>query len=248
LIYLPDLSPGLAIRLTSRLATKVAVSFPEVTRYFPGKAVVTGYPVRSELLAADRAAAHQALGLQPDLPTLLVFGGSQGARSINQAIQEFLRKREIPANYQILWQTGKQDYDTIYGFVRKEKQEGIRVTPFIEDMFEAYAITDFAVCRAGAMTLSELAAAGVPAILVPYPYAAADHQVKNAQALEERGAAFMVKENLQLTENTGRLILKLCSDEAQKEVMRNHLLSMEADKGLDRIMAELDLLMEGIRN
>ena len=77
LIYLPDLTPGRAIALTSRFARKVAVSFPEVARYFPGKAVVTGYPVRPELLAAEKPAARQALGLHPDLPVLLVFGGSR---------------------------------------------------------------------------------------------------------------------------------------------------------------------------
>jgi UDP-N-acetylglucosamine--N-acetylmuramyl-(pentapeptide) pyrophosphoryl-undecaprenol N-acetylglucosamine transferase len=191
---------------------------------------------------------YERFELQPDKKMILVFGGSQGAQSINRAIKDFLKKEKLPPNYQILWQTGKQDYEAVSRFLNREKLDFVKVTPFIERMFEVYSITDFAVCRAGAMTLSELAAAGVPAVLVPYPHAAADHQMKNARALEERKAAVVVKDDFQLTENLTYYLLDLSHDITKKEVMRDNLLSMEAGKGLDRIMAELDRLIGDIRN
>jgi UDP-N-acetylglucosamine--N-acetylmuramyl-(pentapeptide) pyrophosphoryl-undecaprenol N-acetylglucosamine transferase len=242
--------PGLTTRLLSKRATLVLLAYREAALYmYRGqKVVVTGNPVKIPPVTFKKEDVYERFELQPDKKMILVFGGSQGAQSINRAIKDFLKKEKLPPNYQILWQTGKQDYEAVSRFLNREKLDFVKVTPFIERMFEVYSITDFAVCRAGAMTLSELAAAGVPAVLVPYPHAAADHQMKNARALEERKAAVVVKDDFQLTENLTYYLLDLSHDITKKEVMRDNLLSMEAGKGLDRIMAELDRLIGDIRN
>jgi len=193
LIYLPDLTPGFAIRVAGRLASRVAVSFPEVTAHFPGKAVVTGYPVRPELLTADRAAARAALHLSETRPTLLVFGGSRGARSINQALVA-----NLPAllrHCQIVHVSGSLDWEWVSRAAAElpETLQGwYHPYPYLHDeMIQALAAADLVVARAGASVLGEFPAVGLPSILVPYPFAG-QHQDANAAYLADRGAAVVV--------------------------------------------------------
>jgi UDP-N-acetylglucosamine--N-acetylmuramyl-(pentapeptide) pyrophosphoryl-undecaprenol N-acetylglucosamine transferase len=208
LIYLPDIEPGLAIRLTSRLATKVAVSFPEAARWFGGKAVVTGYPVRRELFEADKAASRAALGLAADLPVLLVMGGSRGAASINRALVAALP--ELLPRCQIVHVTGQLDWPEIANcglrtacpavpgiaedLVASHQLSAISYRPYAylhAEMIHAFAAADLVVARAGAATLAEFPAVGLPGILVPYPYAG-QHQDANAAYLAGRGAAIVL--------------------------------------------------------
>lgn len=196
LIYLPDLTPGQAIGLTSQFAARVAVSFPEVARYFPGKAVVTGYPVRHELLAADKAAARAALGLAPEPPVLLVFGGSRGARSINRALVAALPA--LLPRCQVLHITGQLDWPWVSETISQADalpaawQARYHAYPYLhDDMIQALAAADLAVARAGASVLGEFPAVGLPSILVPYPYAG-QHQDANAAYLADRGAAQVI--------------------------------------------------------
>jgi UDP-N-acetylglucosamine--N-acetylmuramyl-(pentapeptide) pyrophosphoryl-undecaprenol N-acetylglucosamine transferase len=193
LIFLPDLTPGLAIKLTSRIATRVAVSFPEVSSYFPGKAVVTGYPVRPELQTADRASARTAFGLQDELPALLVFGGSRGSASINRALLAALP--HLLPHCQILHISGQADWpwvaeqtSTIPG------SERYHPFPYLnEEMVQALAAADLVVARAGASVLGEFPAVRLPSILVPYPHAG-QHQQANANYLAQRGAAVIIND------------------------------------------------------
>lgn len=193
LVYLPDIEPGLAIRLTSRLATRVAVSFPEVTRYFGDKAVVTGYPVRSELLTADRPAARRALGLIDDAPALLVFGGSRGAASINRALTAVLPA--LLPHCQIIHITGELDWPHVAAHAQNPAHATrYHAHPYLHDeMPLALAAADLVVARAGASTLGEFPALGLPSILVPYPHAG-QHQAVNAAYLAERGAAQVLRD------------------------------------------------------
>ncbi len=197
LIYLPDLTPGLAIRWLSRLAQKVAVSFEPAAAYFPGKAVVTGYPARAELVAAaaDRAGARRRLGLQERDPVLLVMGGSHGARSINRAVCAALPR--LLARTQVIHIAGHLDWPWV-------QREGENLSPMLrnryhlyaylhEEMADALAAADLIVNRAGASNLGELPAVGVPAVLVPYPHAGR-HQRVNATFLAERGVARVVED------------------------------------------------------
>jgi UDP-N-acetylglucosamine--N-acetylmuramyl-(pentapeptide) pyrophosphoryl-undecaprenol N-acetylglucosamine transferase len=203
LIYLPDLTPGQAIRWTSRLATAVAVSFPEVAPYFPGKAVVTGYPVRAELLRARKDTARAALNLRPDLPALLVFGGSRGSHSINQALVAALP--QLLPICQVVHISGQLDWPAIGDAGRRVAAEVAAQTgeadvryhpyPYLHDeMIQALAAADLVIARAGASTLGEFPAVGLPSILVPYPYAG-QHQDANAAYLADRGAALVVPDS-----------------------------------------------------
>lgn len=194
LIYLPDLTPGQAIRLTSRLAARVAVSFPEVVRYFPGKAVVTGYPVRPEFLTADKAAARAALGLRADTPVLLVFGGSRGARSINRALVDALPA--LLDRCQVVHLSGQLDWpwlqERLPAIGRAPNRDRYHAFPYLHaEMVQALAAADLVVARAGASVLGEFPALGLPSILVPYPYAG-QHQDANAAYLADRGAARVI--------------------------------------------------------
>jgi UDP-N-acetylglucosamine--N-acetylmuramyl-(pentapeptide) pyrophosphoryl-undecaprenol N-acetylglucosamine transferase len=206
LLYLPDIVPGLAIKWLARIVNRIAVSFDASRAYLPGeKVVVTGYPVRSELLQADRAAARARLGLSPDTPVLLIFGGSRGARRINQAAVEVMP--DLARLTQVVHVTGTLDaawVETRRTAVFGPKplpgaDEGTdqtagryRVYPYLHaEMTDALAAADLAVARAGAATLGELPAVGLPAILVPYPHSG-QHQLPNARYLADRGAAVVV--------------------------------------------------------
>lgn len=193
--------PGLANRIAARWADKVATSIPSSVHRFkkPELCAVTGNPVRDEILRLDRderrRAARARFGLRPDRTTLLVFGGSQGARSINRAI--------VAANHlwgdtdiQILHVTGRATYEsTATSWARTREQirgPHASVIDFIDSMADAYAVADIVVCRAGATSIAELSALGIPAVLVPYPHATADHQTENARALERAGGAVVI--------------------------------------------------------
>ena len=196
--------PGLTNRLAARKADTVAVTFPSSVGRFrrPERCVVTGNPVRPNLLELDRdrarqRAARERFGLAPDIPTVLVFGGSQGSRSINDAI---VQAHGIwgDTNVQILHAAGKVGYNraaAAWEGVRAQTSgpRGVLID-FIENMDEAYAASDVVVCRAGATSIAELTVLGIPAVLVPYPHATADHQTGNAQALARTGGAVMIED------------------------------------------------------
>ena len=191
--------PGKTIVQLASKATRIYAAFEESLNGFPpsvqAKFEILGNPVRSNLSAlsdkhtsSDKHAARIALNLAPDKPTVFVFGGSLGARSINAAVNASL-ERFRAAGMQILWQTGKN-------FTPMANTEGVaEVRPFIDDMAQAYSAADVVVCRAGATTLAELAIIRKPAILVPFPQAANDHQTANARALQEQGAAILLKDS-----------------------------------------------------
>jgi UDP-N-acetylglucosamine--N-acetylmuramyl-(pentapeptide) pyrophosphoryl-undecaprenol N-acetylglucosamine transferase len=191
-IYLPDMEPGLAIRRMSRFARSVGVTFPEVARWFPDKAVVTGYPVRQEILAlaGQRDLARQRLDLAADVPVLLVFGGSRGARSINQALAAALPA--LLPHCQVVHISGALDWPAVEaqaGALSPELRARYHGYPYLHDeMPLALAAADLVIARAGASTLGEFPAVGLPSILAPYPYSG-QHQDANANALVRRGAA-----------------------------------------------------------
>ncbi len=220
-IYLPDIEPGLAIRRMSRFARSVGVTFPEVTRWFPGKAVVTGYPVRQEILAlaGQRAEARQRLGLLVDEPLLLVFGGSRGARSINQAVAGALP--ELLPHCQVLHISGALDWPAVEAQVQSlpdELQARYHAYPYLHDeMPWALAAADLVVARAGASTLGEFPALALPSILVPYPYSG-QHQEVNADYLASRDAAIKLPD-AELSAKLTAAVLSLLHDPAKLAAM-----------------------------
>jgi UDP-N-acetylglucosamine--N-acetylmuramyl-(pentapeptide) pyrophosphoryl-undecaprenol N-acetylglucosamine transferase len=183
----PNLVPGFANRMVARFVSAAAVHFERTAEYFRN-AVVTGVPVRPEFFQIPRKRYVQAS------PTLLVFGGSQGARAINQAIIRALPEliKRLPGLH-VIHQTGERDYNDVQaGYARA----GIstEVHKFIEDMPGFFGRADLVLCRSGASTVAEIAAAGKPAIFVPFPLAADDHQRRNAAAMEQAQAAVVLEE------------------------------------------------------
>jgi UDP-N-acetylglucosamine--N-acetylmuramyl-(pentapeptide) pyrophosphoryl-undecaprenol N-acetylglucosamine transferase len=187
LAFEPNVVPGFANRIVARMVSGAAVHFEETARYFP-HATVTGVPVREAFFEIAGKPTTS------DKPTLLVFGGSQGAKAINQAMVQCLPElvRQLPGIH-IIHQTGERDYN---GARAAYQQTGssAEVYPFITDMPAFFARADLILCRSGASTVAEIAAAGKPAVFVPFPRAADDHQRINAQALERAGAAVVVEE------------------------------------------------------
>ena len=182
--------PGLTNRVLGRLADKVALGFAEASGFFPaGRSVHTGNPVRAELKDAGRAGSIKAFGLKEDRTTVLVFGGSGGSHSINRAVTEALGLMgELADKIQFIHQTGEKDLARVEDAYGKSGFTAA-VLPFIYDMAAAYACADLVVCRSGALTIAELTVLGKPSVLVPYPYAANNHQEANARVLEAAGAA-----------------------------------------------------------
>lgn len=185
--------PGKTIKRLAPRATRIYAAFEESRQHFSpsiaSRVEVLGNPVRSNLsILPDKASARALFGLQPDKPTVFIFGGSLGARSINSAVLSSLEQFRA-AGIQVLWQTGKS-----YSPSTNVNTDGAHVMQFVEDMAAAYAAADVVVCRAGATTIAELAIIRKPAILVPFPQAANDHQTGNALALQTEGAAILLRD------------------------------------------------------
>ena len=194
--------PGIANRILAPRVDLVMLTFPEAADRMRCRQVEhTGLPVRPEILQAEATTARQRWGINAEDFVLLVFGGSLGAISINRVmlgLLEFAKNDKM----NILWVCGKNNYESLSQQVRVHLEKSgplrLQLHPYIDRMEDALAVADLAICRAGASTVSELQALGVPAILVPYPYAAENHQFENAVALVRRQAAILIKdENLQ---------------------------------------------------
>jgi UDP-N-acetylglucosamine--N-acetylmuramyl-(pentapeptide) pyrophosphoryl-undecaprenol N-acetylglucosamine transferase len=194
---------GLANKLAVRVASRIALGVAEAASAFPpGKTVVVGNPVRPELLRLDRAAlraeALAAFGLEAQRRTLFVFGGSQGARRINQAVVAATASWPHPWGMQILHACGRRDEAAVREAWQAANPEArglvVRVVPFVDRMDLAYAAADLALTRAGAMTMAELTVVGMPAVMVPLPHATNDHQRGNARAAAAAGGALPVED------------------------------------------------------
>lgn len=185
--------PGLANKVLGKFVDIVAVTYQESIPYFPQhKTYLTGNPVRKNIIFKDKRIAYSCFSLEGGRFTIFVFGGSSGASSINRAVCEGLNYlKDLRENIQIIHQTGIREYEPIKEVYRKLNFKAF-VAPFIYRMPEAYCISDLVICRAGATTLAELTAVGKPAILIPYPYAAGNHQELNARKLADMGAAKLI--------------------------------------------------------
>lgn len=225
-IYLPDVVPGLAIKFLSRFATKIAVTSEESYHYFrPEKVLVTGYPVRSSIHSLDPKRARIDLGLDPDETTLLVFGGSRGARSINKTIVAGLR--ELLDQCQIIHISGRLDADWVAG-ASKGLPEVLRTRyrhfQYLSDMPKALVAANLAVARAGAATLGEFPAAGLPSILVPYPHSG-QHQRANAEYMVRNGAAQMILDH-HIGERLVPTILRILDNRTELAAMQESARAM----------------------
>jgi UDP-N-acetylglucosamine--N-acetylmuramyl-(pentapeptide) pyrophosphoryl-undecaprenol N-acetylglucosamine transferase len=233
--------PGLANRMLSRIACEVHLSFVEARSHFARRdhLKVTGNPVRAYILSGDRATAMREFSLAPGLSTVFIFGGSLGAHRINEAAIEAMKRLKGRVDVQFILQTGREDHAWA---LQEVETHGLpaRVTPFLRQIQLAYVVADLVVCRSGAMTLAEIAACGAPAILVPYPYAAHDHQVINAMNLVDRGAAAMIADQDLTGERLAQEIAHWLSDRQGLSRMSANARTFARPDAAERIVRSLE--------
>ena len=232
---------GRSNKMLGRKAAKVFVASDEMEKFFPAdKIVITGNPVRAAIVAGGQIQKAEALrffGLNEVKKTLLVVGGSLGARSINEAIAAGI-DRLIAADLQMIWQTGKSDADKWKNVVGDRSD--VYVSDFITTMEKGYAAADVVVSRAGAMALSELCVVKKPVLFVPYPFAAEDHQTVNAMRLVRKNAAVMVRDN-EARDKLVDEILKLAGDAGRQQTMKENIAKeavTDADERIAKIILE----------
>ncbi len=211
--------PGVTNRLLEKKATEIHITFEESKKYFreQEKLKLTGNPIRISLKIKDRIEALSVFGLHPAKKTLLIIGGSGGARSLNLAVAKNIQKFE-ELGIQILWQTGKVYYQEF----RRYNEKNVKVMEYISDMSAAYTVSDLVLARAGATTISEVSLLGLPVVFVPSSNVAADHQYLNAKALVDNEAAELI-EDKNVNEELFDVISKLMFNEDRKNTLRNNI-------------------------
>lgn len=244
-VYLPDLEPGLAIKAVSVIAARICVTAEDARRFFPtGKTTVTGYPVRAELMEATRQAGIEHFGLDPARKTILVTGGSRGARSLNRAT--FAALPEWLRDFQVIHLTGTLDWaeaEAARERLTLEQLSRYHAQPFLHAMGLALAAADVVVSRAGASTIGEYPLFGLPAVLVPYPFAWR-YQKTNADYLVSRGAALRLNDEDQSKE-LAATVRELLNDETRLKQMRAAAQSAAQPEAARRIAQELVTLATG---
>ncbi|UOQ74763.1 undecaprenyldiphospho-muramoylpentapeptide beta-N-acetylglucosaminyltransferase [Hymenobacter cellulosilyticus] len=234
---------GLVNKLLSRRVNKICVAYDGMEKFFPAdKLVLTGNPVRTEIASGSRAEALQFFGLSPEKKTLLVIGGSLGARTLNEATAAALTRLQA-AGIQLLWQTGKLYYPKAAEQATPFAADKLQALEFVQRMDLAYAAADVVISRAGALSVSELCLTGKPSILVPSPNVAEDHQTKNALALVNKDAALLVSDadaSAQLYDQA----LALLNDPARQQQLRRNVSQLAYPNATTTIVDELLALMD----
>ena len=231
---------GITNKFLAKKAAKICVAYSGMEGFFPKeKITVLGNPVRSDIVdvSSKRRQGFAHFGLKEDKKTLFVMGGSLGARSINESLNEGLA-RFLDEGYQVLWQTGRNYIDTAKLAIETLHTDAIKAFDFIYTMDLAYAIADVVVSRAGALSVSELCLAAKPAILIPFPAASEDHQTKNALALVEQDAAWLVKDEVARKQLVTKS-LELLGDIGQQENLKTNIRKLAKPTAADDIAEEV---------
>lgn len=231
---------GVTNKLLAKKAEKICVAYLEMDKFFPKeKIVLTGNPVRKELLNIHPKAeeAYRHFNLNPEKKTLLIIGGSLGAKTINQSILGKVKELK-ETGIQVIWQTGKYYIKQIKNEVKDFIQDDFIVTDFVSRMDYAYAIADLVISRAGASSISELSLLGKPAILVPSPNVAEDHQTKNAQALSTKDAAILIPDDVS-EKKLVTTAINLIKDERQLKILANNIIRLGEKDSANRIVDEV---------
>ncbi len=242
---------GVTNRILGAKVDRVCVAYEQVKRFFPaGKTVLTGNPVRADIvqLATDtalqaqlKAAAYQHFGLTPGKKTVLITGGSLGARTLNEGIINGIEALQANSEVQVLWQCGKVYYQQCKPLA--EGKANLVLVPFLDRMDLAYAVADVVVARAGALTISELCVMGKPSILIPSPNVSEDHQTANAKALVDVQAAVMLADSVAPIELMSSA-LNLMGDERKLNSLSVNIQKLGISDAAQRIVNELDALLQ----
>lgn len=236
---------GLTNKQVGGKVTKVCVAYEGMEKYFPkDKIVLTGNPVRKDILSVEgkRSKGLAHFGFQENVKTLLIIGGSLGARTINESVLAGIEKL-IEAKVQVIWQTGKGYYDAYKAKLGQYDLTRIRVQDFVREMDLAYAAADVVISRSGAIAVSELCITGKPVILVPSPNVAEDHQTKNALALVNKDAALMVKDK----EAQDKLVdeaLKLLFDGQRAQKLSEQIAQLAKPNATNDIVKEIEKMIQ----
>ena len=253
LIQEQNVMPGVTNRLLARFVSCIAMGTKEAAEHFPkGKRVFTGNPIRAEVMWARSEEGKKLFGLDPKAKTVLVSGGSRGARSINRAMVGVLAHYAGRDGVQILHVTGKAGYDETMQSLKEagvdlDAAGNLFVEPYLYNMPQALACADVAVFRAGAIGIAELTARGVPSILVPYPFAAANHQEMNARAVATAGAARMILDRELTAERLLSVLAELLSEDAKLKRMAKAAKKLGRPKAADEIASRVIRLARGKR-
>ena len=236
---------GVTNKLLGKRASRICVAYRGMDKFFPANRIVmTGNPVRKDLeqvRGKDRE-AYDYFGLEEDKPTLLIVGGSLGARTINAGVRKGL-KLLIDAGIQVIWQTGRYYYDSIKDELKDVSHKGLWFSDFISRMDYAYAVADLVVSRAGAGTISELCILKKAVILVPSPNVAEDHQTKNACSLSDNGAAVLVPDNT-AEEQLVSVAIELLGDKEKLKYLSEQISHFAQYDSAERIVNETVKLIE----
>ena len=233
--------PGITNKLLSKKASKICVAYENLERFFPkGKMILTGNPVRQDLIDIEskRAEAIQYFNIDSKKKTLLVLGGSLGARRVNQLIEKELGNI-LSQNVQVIWQCGKlylEDY-------KKYNKDNVQVVAFIERMDLVYAAADVIISRAGASSVSELCIVGKPVIFIPSPNVAEDHQTKNAQAVVDKKGALMLRES-ELDSEFGLVFEALLKDQGKQNQLSENIKQLAMPEATKQIVDEIVKLIK----
>jgi UDP-N-acetylglucosamine--N-acetylmuramyl-(pentapeptide) pyrophosphoryl-undecaprenol N-acetylglucosamine transferase len=234
LLYVPDIEPGMALKSLAGFSDAIAVTTESSQKFFNKKVIETGYPLRSDLALWDRETAQRHLGVSDELPTLLVFGGSKGAHSINMAVLDNLQP--LLEKFEIIHLTGELDWN----YVRHHREQlssdfaaRYHAMPYLHEMGAALAASDLVLSRAGASTLGEFPLFALPAILVPYPHAWR-YQKVNADYLTNRGAAVMLEDQV-LNRELMNTLNVLLENPNKLQAMRASMFEMSHPRAADKI-------------
>jgi len=236
-IHEQNVIPGMTNRLLRWFSQKIFISFEETQRYFPKKkTILTGNPIRKQFFSYCPTEREEIEGKKRDRFTVLVLGGSTGAHRLNEKVLEALGPLlEIKSHLRFIHQTGRADFDFVSKGYQEKGFEAI-VQPFIENMASTYQISDHVISRAGASTLSELALCGKAVILIPYPYAAHNHQLLNAQRLVKSGAAKMMKDEEVSGPRLAEMILHFYQHPEERARMEEAILKVARPKASEEIV------------
>lgn len=244
-----DAQPGIVSKYVSKNAKCVSLAFEISKKFIQAKKInINGNPIREEFRTLTKQNARKNLGLQ-DKTTLCIMGGSQGAKSINNAAIEILKKLSSEYDLQIIFQTGKKNYDSVFFKLKEiypefENDKNIILKPYFEDMVTVLKSTDIAVSRAGSLSLSELCACSIASILIPYPYAAADHQRKNAKFMVEKRAALYL-EDADTTQDTLLIAIEQLLDNKEKlQTIQNNAFALAKLDATKNIVSQLKEIVQ----
>lgn len=244
--------PGIAVKLFKNKADKILVGFKDAKERLDNKdnVIVTGNPIKIKKTGyteSQKEKIKTELGLKLDKPIVLVFGGSQGAQSINRSFIEIIVNKKNK-NYQIMWAAGPEQYDKIKEKLNEvniniEKIENAKIVPYIYNMEEVMNIADLVVCRSGAMTITEVSAVGKPAIFIPFPFATENHQEYNARVLEKVGAAKIILDKDMNSELLGNTINRIIRNKEKLEEMGRNAEKVAIKNVEDNIYKEIKELV-----